>query len=222
LNFSSAGRVGALLILIIAISACSSIGKTPLSQQSQLDWTQYQLQAGRINQWDLRGRAAIFVDDEVHNVGLSWQRNEDEFVIMLEAPFGQGVIRIESISDTNRPVKLSLPDGQVVYGLDAETTLQSVVGWSIPVNGLVFWIKGLPQKSASFSHQLYGDGRLKSLTQNGWRINFLDYFDIDGPARGLPRKLYLKHERLALKIVIERWQKPESISSDRELFPEFN
>ena len=211
-----------MLTLIFAISACSSIGKKQLSQQSQADWAQYQLEAGRINQWDLRGRAAIFVDDDVHNVGLSWQRNEDDFVMILEAPFGQGVIRIESSNETDLPIELSLPDGQVVYGQDAEATLQSVVGWSIPVNGLVFWIKGLPLKASSFNHQLNGDGRLKSLSQNGWRINFLDYFDFDDPAQGLPRKLYLKHEKLALKIVIEHWQKPESMSSDSELFPAFN
>ena len=211
-----------MLTLIATISACSSIGEKPLSQQSQVDWVQYQLEAGRINQWDLRARAAIFVDDDVHNIGLSWQRDEDDFVMILEAPFGQGVIRIESSNDTDLPIKLSLPDGQVVYGQDAETTLQSVVGWSIPVNGLVFWIKGLPQKSDSFSHHLNGDGRLESLLQNGWRINFLEYFDFGDPAKGLPRKLYLKHERLALKIVIEHWQKPESLPSNPELFPEFN
>lgn len=211
-----------MLTLVFTISACSSIGKKPLSQQKQADWAQYQLEAGRINEWDLRGRAAIFVDDEVHNVGLSWQRNEDDFVMILEAPFGQGVIRIESSNETDQPIELRLPDGQVVYGFDAETTLQSVVGWSIPIKGLVFWIKGLPQKPGSFNHQLNGDGRLKSLSQNGWRINFLDYFDFDGQAQGLPRKLYLKHERLALKIVIEHWQKSESVSPDPELFPAFN
>ncbi len=115
-----------------------------------------------------------------------------------------------------------LPDGKVVYGLDAETTLKSVIGWSIPVNGLEFWIKGLPQKPGGFNRELNGDGRLISLSQNGWRIDFLDYFDFDDPAQGLPRKLYLKHEKLALKIVIERWQKPKSTSSDSELFPKFN
>lgn len=211
-----------MLALVLAISACGSIEKKPLSAQSHSDWAQYQLEAGRISQWDIRGRAAIFVDDEVHNVGLSWQRNEDDFVITLEGPFGQGGVRIESNRHTDPPIKLSLPDGQIVYGLDAESTMQRVAGWSIPIDGLVFWIKGLPQKSTSFSQQLNGDGRLLSLSQNGWRINFLDYFDFDGQAKGLPRKLYLKHERLALKIVIERWQQPESMSSDSELFPAFN
>ena len=196
--------------------------KIETDEQSQADWQQYQLEAGRVNRWDLHGRAAIFVDDEVHNVGLSWQRNPDEFVIILEAPFGQGVFRIESSRETDLPVKLSLPESQVIYSESAELALQQAVGWSIPVSGLEYWIKGLPQKSDNYSHTLTGAGRLKTLGQNGWRINFLDYFDDDHETGGLPRKLYLKHNRLALKIVIEHWQKPTSINANPELFPEFN
>jgi len=196
--------------------------ETPLNQQSQADWSLYQLQAGRINQWHLRGRTAIFVDDEVHNIGLNWQRDEDQFVMVLEAPLGQGVIRVETSNEQNLPIKLSLPDGEVIYGEDTEATLYRILGWSIPVEGLTSWIKGLPLRSVPFSQQLNGDGRLKSLAQNGWHINYLDYFDIDSPAQGLPRKLYLKHERLALKIVIEHWQRSESVSSSPELFPDFN
>jgi len=207
---------------VFVISACTTLPKTQSNEQNQADWQQYQLEAGRVNRWDLHGRAAIFVDDEVHNVGLSWQRNPDEFVIVLEAPFGQGVIRVESSRETALPVKLSLPDSQVVYGQSAESALQQTVGWSIPVSGLEYWIKGLPQKSDSYSHTLNVDGRLKSLLQNGWRINFLDYFDNDDSTKGLPRKLYLKRDGLALKIVIEHWQKPASISTSPELFPEFN
>jgi len=121
---------------VFVISACTTLPKTQSNEQNQADWQQYQLEAGRVNRWDLHGRAAIFVDDEVHNVGLSWQRNPDEFVIVLEAPFGQGVIRVESSRETALPVKLSLPDSQVVYGKSAESALQQTVGWSIPVSGL--------------------------------------------------------------------------------------
>ena len=72
------------------------------------------------------------------------------------------------------------------------------------------------------NYDLNGDGRLKSLLQNGWRINYLDYFKPQSPARGLPRKMYLKRDDLAIKIVVERWQKPKIIEVDSGLFPEFN
>ncbi len=211
--------LGALLL-----GACTSLPKSQVTEQTTKNWEQYQLQAGRIRQWHLHGRAAIFVDDEVHNVGLNWKSQEEAFIVTLEAPFGQGVIRIESSNQSDRSlVRLSLPDGRIVYGENAEAALRDVTGWSIPVSGLVYWVKGLPEKSDSFSFDLLVDGRPKSLLQNGWRINYLDYFEFGEVAQGLPRKMYLKRDNLALKIDIDSWQKPEIISGDSpELFPDFN
>ena len=216
-----ARRICLLTVSLCLLQACSNVPKSPLSQTIEPDWAQYQLEAGRVNKWNLHGRAAIFVDDSVHNIGLHWRQNADEFVMVLEAPFGQGVIRLESSRENSYPIKLSLSDGRVVYAEDAESALLDVIGFSIPVTGLVSWIRGLPRNSMPFSHNLNAYGRLKSLSQNDWRINYLDYFDRFEIAPGLPKKMYLKHERLALKIVIEHWQKPLADPSNNELFPSF-
>ena len=216
---ASASKTGLLLLLLLAVIGCSTLPEVGLDEQSLDRWSQYQLEAGRFNHWNLYGRAAIFVNDEVHNIGLKWDRNPETFEMILEAPFGQGVFRLQS---NQKLVNLTLPDGQVVYGDDAEDALVKVVGWSIPVSGLEFWIRGIPQKDGEVNYDLNGDGRLKSLLQNGWRINYLDYFEPQSPARGLPRKMYLKRDDLAIKIVIERWQKPKTIEVDSGLFPEFN
>lgn len=213
-------RFGLLAVFACLLQACVTVPvpRPPVNET----WAQYQLVAGRVNSWNMRGRAAIFVDDEVHNVGLRWRRNFDEFVLVLEAPFGQGVIRLESSRETAYPIKLSISDGQVVYAEDAESALLDVVGFGIPVSGLQTWIKGLPQKTASFSQELGEDGRLKSLSQNEWRINYLDYFEPSDPSGGLPRKIFLEHDRLSLKLVIEHWHKPLAEVIDNELFPSFN
>ncbi len=215
-------RAGLLFLTVFLLNACTTIVKTPVTEQSLKNWAKYQLEVSRIDNWDLHGRVAVFANDEVHNIGLSWRHNVDEFLMILEAPFGQGVIRLESNHGAGLEVKLSLPDGRTVYAETAESALEKVVGWPIPVSGLKSWIRGLPQNKSRFSHELNGDGRLISLQQNDWRIDYLDYFGFEEPARGLPRKLYLKHTRLALKIVIEYWQKPEVNSGETNLFPDFN
>lgn len=215
-------RIGLLAGVFCLLPACSSVPRKPLIDTAQDNWAQYQLEAGRINRWNLHGRAAIFVDDEVHNIGLRWRRNVDEFVIVLEAPFGQGVMRLESSRETAYPIKLSLSDGRVIYAEDAESALFDAVGFSIPVSGLVSWIRGIPLKSAGHTHELSAEGRLESLSQNGWKINYLDFFERQDEARGMPRKIYLKHDRLALKIVIEHWQKPLEEVDNGALFPSFD
>lgn len=216
-----ARRICLLTVIFCLLQACSTAPRVPLSDSTLQNWRQYQLEAGRINSWNLHGRAAVFVDDDVHNIGLRWRRTGEEFVIVLEAPFGQGVVRLESSRETSYPIKLSLSDGRVVYAEDAESALLDAIGIPIPVSGLESWIRGLAMKEMPFSHEINGDGRLKSLAQNDWHINYLDYFERAGSTAGLPRKMYLKHDRLALKVVIEHWQKPLTEVGNNELFPSF-
>lgn len=215
-------RISLLAGVFCLLQACSTVPEKTLTNTPEQDWALYQLQAGRVNSWNLRGRAAIFVDDDVHNIGLRWRKNLDEFVIVLEAPFGQGVIRLESSRQTGYPVKLSLGDGQIIYAEDAESALLDAIGFAIPVTGLVSWIRGIPGKATPFEHVPGPDGRLRSLSQDEWTINYLDYFERQEVERGLPKKMYLKHDRLALKIVIEHWQKPLEEVSNGELFPSFD
>jgi outer membrane lipoprotein LolB len=174
--------------------------------------------------WEIHARSAIFVNEEVYQVGINWQREQNRFILVLEAPLGQGVFRVESYpaNGSSAPVMLTLPDGQRYFNESAEALLLEVLGWSIPVSGLEWWIKGLPLGTADYSFDLRGDGRLKSLLQNDWKINYLDYFDRQSPAQGLPRKMYLKHQDLALKIVIERWHQYETPVDIPVLFPEFD
>lgn len=211
-----------VVLIMLVISACSGLPMIELNHQSQQKWSQFQLKAGRFNSWDLYGRAVIMVKNEVYSIGLKWRRDPLGYEMMLEAPFGQGVFQLQSDQRMATPITLNLPDGQTVMAIDAEEVLERVVGWSIPVSGLESWIRGIPKKKVDFNHDLNGDGRLRSLDQNGWHITYLDYFDFESSGRGLPRKMYLKHNDLSIKIVIERWQKPKAIEVDFGLFPEFN
>ena len=213
-----------LFWVVLTLVACSSLSDLPVTEESYRNWARHQARLGKINSWEIHARAAIFVEQEVYQVGINWQREIDQFVIVIEAPFGQGVFRVES----NQPavgqlaMKLSLPDGQVFYDKSAEALLIKVFGWSIPVGGLKSWIKGLPLLDTDYHFDLQADGRLKSLRQDGWLINYLEYFTGDTASQGLPRKMYLKHTNLAIKIVIDRWRQFESEVNSPIIFPDFD
>lgn len=217
-------RLAAWLWIAISLVACSSISDLPVTDQSYQDWARYRVQLSKINSWEIHARAAIFVEQEVYQVGISWKREINVFVIVIEAPFGQGVFRVESnLQDFGQPpIKLSMPDGEVYFDDSAEALLVRALGWSIPVSGLKSWIKGLPLPNTGYSFDLQADGRLKSLRQNDWLINYLEYFPRDTEEQGLPRKMYLKHSNLALKIVIERWHPFKAEVNSPVLFPSFD
>ena len=162
---------------------------------------------GAMDSWDIHARAALTLKGEAYNIGLSWQRDADRFMLLLEAPFGQGVFRIDgAVGDSYR---LRLPDGQIFSNATPEALLEDVIGWSLPISGLEYWIRGVPQPDAEFSHRIDARGRARSISQDRWTIDYLDYFDA-APEPQLPRRIKLSRDDLTLKLVIERWQQSEA------------
>src|SRR3989344_5287733 len=78
-------------------------------------------------------------------------------------------------------------------------------------------VRGLPAPGAKAEQELDEDGRLKTLTQLGWAVEFLEYGRYG--AYELPSKLFarrhenvpgigLNHVTLEVRVVIERWALP--------------
>jgi outer membrane biogenesis lipoprotein LolB len=80
----------------LAIAGCSQFANLSEQQQAQALWTSQQQVMAKYNDWDIHSRAAIKLEAEAYNIGIRWQRDPDSFMLLLEAPFGQGVFRIES------------------------------------------------------------------------------------------------------------------------------
>jgi len=203
----------------LAAAGCSQLGVITDREEAERLWVDQQQAMQAVNDWDIHGRAFIKVDKRAYNVSLRWQRGIERFLMMLEAPFGRGVIRIEANGDG--PYRLQLPDGQVFTRDTPEVLFKDVIGWSLPVTGLTYWIRGLPRPQSSYRHRIDQAGRMRSINQDGWTIDYRGYFAQQEQAQ-LPRKIILTRGRLTLKLVIERWQQAETETSPSDLFPEFD
>ena len=224
-------RFSRLLFIGLAmfVGACSQTPDLQVTKESKHHWDLRQQQLEPINEWEIHARAAILVkneqlEDKVYPVGINWSRQQERFSMVIEAPFGQGVIRIESNRsiDDDKQFKLTLADGKYRLGPTPEALLEDLLGWSIPVSGLKSWVKGLPEPDVDYSYELYGTGQLRSLRQDSWLINYLAYFPADQQPQSLPRRMYLKHKSLGIKIVIERWAKLEAVIEPESIFPDFD
>jgi outer membrane lipoprotein LolB len=222
-----------IIVLVTLIGACSQTPELQVTEESEQIWDLRQQQLAGIDEWEIYARAAILlketnsngeIEDKVYPVGINWSRQQERFSMVIEAPFGQGVIRIGSnaSTDKNKRFKLTLADGSYQLGVTPEALLVNLLGWSIPVSGLRSWVKGLPQPDIESSYEIYGSGRLKSLRQKGWLINYLAYFSEQEQAQQLPKRLYLKHDNLGIKIVIERWEKLQAPVQSESIFPDFD
>ena len=203
----------------VVIAGCSLSGGLAEKQRAQELWVARQQALLNLNAWDVHARAAIKLKGEAYNIGIRWQRETENSTILLEAPFGQGVIRIEtSVGGTYR---LRLPDGRVFENSSAEALLEEMIGWSLPISGLEYWIRGMPRPDSAYSHLLDQGGRARSISQDQWAIDYLDYFARQEDLQ-LPRRVKLVSDKVTLKLVIERWQQSTIDISPSDLFPAFN
>ena len=208
------------VLFVLAISAWSVPGPRTTDPAVQQQWGEHRLALAEVQQWDMYARAVLRLEGEAYNIGIRWQRELDgRFMMLLEAPFGQGVFRIENAAAG--VYRLSLPDGKFYENSTVEALLQQAIGWSLPIGGLDYWIRGLPQPGDERAPLLDAKGRAQTIRQAGWEIDYLAYFPAsDVPA--LPRRLRLENEAVMLKLAIERWQPAAADNDDADLFPSFD
>ncbi len=151
--------------------------------------------------WKLQGRISLIQGEQGWHAGLAWENHADRFRLQVSGPLGQGALQL---TGTAQGVTLVDANGKVYVAADAESLLQQVSGWQLPVSGLRYWVRGLPDPDARFEQTLDGQGRVQQLNQSGWNIRYQRFMQVDGAE--WPSKLTLERDDLVLKLVIDQWQ----------------
>ena len=156
-----------------------------------------------IGAFSLNGRVAVKIDDRGYTASLRWRHSATRDSLRLLSPLGSVVGDIEADSDG---ATLTTGDKKIYRSNDAQSLTREVLGWDLPLAGLRSWVTGRADPAAPVQAQDRDDKqRLKSLTQNDWRIAYLEYFGDSA----LPARLSLSYDRLHLRLIIEHWELPE-------------
>ena len=180
-------------------------------------WQQHRANVAAISAWNVKGIMAVRTDAQRGNVSLTWDYQPARQKIELYGPFGSG--RVQIIADENEAV-LQTTRGESVRGADAADVLYAQLGWQVPFAQLQFWVRGIPAHARTSEISVDRAGRLKTLQQDNWRIEYADYAVHDGIT--LPRTMTLTAERgslavfdrdgiyvgdnLEIKVVLKRWR----------------
>jgi len=148
-------------------------------------------------EFELTGRFAARYRDEAAAGTLAWRHRASRDDVLLSSPFGQGLARI---SRDGEAVTLVAGGDKRYTAADAETLTEQVLGFRLPLRGLADWVRARPATDAPAAAEYAQDGRLLSLEQHGWRIEYSNY---EG-AR--PTLLKLSYPGLELRLAISEWK----------------
>jgi outer membrane lipoprotein LolB len=70
----------------------------------------------------------------------------------------------------------------------------------VPLAGLADWVQGKPSTDSPASADYAPDGRLLSLQQQGWNVEYLEY------QGSRPSRLRLTYPGIELRLAISEWK----------------
>lgn len=192
-----------LLTLLGLISACSSTRHISKSTELLVP-EQRQQQLAAMQSFTVQATLGIKSPAESLSGSLRWQQQTpDNYRARLANPLGISLFELTG----NEQLTELVVRGERYQAADSSSLLWQLAGWSIPLQDMALWLRGLPGESAT---DLIFDnaGRLVSFaltdsTGIEWQLTYRSFFD---DALSLPRQLELHSADTQLRLVIRSWQ----------------
>lgn len=190
----------ARLALWLSIGAAMLVGCAPLRPPASPAATLPQ----PLEQFRLEGRISIKSGEQAFAGGIRWQHDGPRDEILLTAPMGQGVAQLRREPDR---VRLITAEGREYEAASGEALLEQVLGVRLPVEGMLHWVIGLPRPEAQYTLSWGEAGRVASLVQDGWQLEYARHQQQAG--RWLPGRVFARRDDdLQFRLVVDTWQLP--------------
>jgi outer membrane lipoprotein LolB len=165
------------------------------------DWETRRAQLQALDRWTLSGRVAVAAGDEGFSGGLTWSQSGSRAEVELRGPVGGSALAIRVDGSD-----LSVTDqhGDVFDGERARELVALRVGSDLPIAELRYWLVGAPAPGEPHRETLGADGRLATLDQAGWRVQY-DRYRLAG-ATPLPARLDVTNGALRLRVAVQDWR----------------
>lgn len=185
-----------VLLATLMLGGCATLMKP--ADNADRAWERRTAALEKIDRFTLKARVA---SGGVFGLkgNLVWRQRPDDFDMSVSGPFGIGAL---SLSGTPRLVTVQTKNGSYTTP-DPEDYLRKNMGWTFPVEGLRYWALGLPSPLTDAQIELDELGRLLSLEQDDWQLEYSEYQQVAGLQ--LPRKFSASHPEVKIKVVIDEW-----------------
>jgi outer membrane lipoprotein LolB len=192
------------LIAALYLSGCA----TPITQTKPANTVkpsvlhmQHMEHIAQIQQFALKGRLGVLTKPKSFSASLVWQHIPEKDNVDVYSPLGGKVANI-----TKTPEQVTLTDNkeELITEKDVETLTENTLGFRLPLAGLSYWALGKPSNEGIVNVMTWDEnGRVKTLQQNGWIIEYNDYSINEEYT--LPNKMVLKNDQITIKLIVDKW-----------------
>jgi outer membrane lipoprotein LolB len=171
---------------------------TANTPQAQSAWDARRSALQQVQSFTLQGRLA---ETGLVSFGgdLSWIQTGSTYQARFYGPLGVGAV---AVSGMPGGMQVRTKDGTYQTD-DPAAFMQEQFGWSVPVEGLRYWVLGLPAPGKLDALQLDDSGRILSLQQNGYTLEYTQYQPVD--KLELPSRFTIRDAQRGFKVFIDQW-----------------
>jgi outer membrane lipoprotein LolB len=209
-------RLFVVLVVVLA-AGCATVERRLPLEDATAAWELRQSRLNTVKVWDIQGRLSARTPHEGWQASLRWVRDHERHHIDLWGPLGRGHVRL--IQD-HSGATLQDADLNTYWAENGQQLLFETTGYWLPLDGLNYWVLGVPVPELAGQHALDESGRLRTLQQLGWDIRFLRYKRAG--VHEFPSKVFIRRQlnerghalgrdgnsnapTLEVRLVIERW-----------------
>jgi outer membrane lipoprotein LolB len=186
---------------MLIVSGCATVPPPSAQPPTSSNINQEHLATlANIKSFSLKGRLGVVTNPRGFSGGIDWQHETTNDNIDVFSPVGG---KVANIVKNPNGVTLTTQDGRSIKAQNAESLTETTLGWRLPLSGLSDWALGKPTSSKIDASTWDDQGRLITLKQDGWDIEYQNYAENNGYF--LPNKIILKSEKANLKLLVENW-----------------
>jgi len=191
-----------ILGILLILSGCSTTKTvTPSTRPAaKVTWAERQSALSQLQSWHLNGKIAVQTSNDSGSASLDWFTSMNRYSISLAGPLGANAMKLTGSAGQ---VTLQMSDGKRYHASSPEQLLKTQWGFHLPVSSMNYWIRGLPVPGISARSSLDNQGRLATLIQQGYRIDFLSYANFG--KWNLPERLSIVSPSLRVKMIVYQW-----------------
>ncbi len=160
-----------LVLFVFVLSACDS-QRAPQATTEWDDplWQAHYKALKPIQKFSLKGRIGISNSQDSFSSNFRWQQNAfQDFQFRMYGVLGNTYVLMNSKPNWST---LETGDDRFLEGPDASILIAKTMSWTIPLNYLSDWIKGVPTGVGQDQIAINQDGTLQTLNYQGPSTSF--------------------------------------------------